>query len=78
MHFATYSLVGESVEQPLLYFRNNLARTVELLAAFARVYTAIDTAECDNKNCVGHQQKRPRNQLRCHAALAAASAHLES
>ncbi len=31
MHFAAYSLVGESVEQPLLYFRNNLARTVELL-----------------------------------------------
>ncbi len=31
MHFAAYSLVGESVEQPLRYYRNNLARTVELI-----------------------------------------------
>ncbi len=31
MHFAAYSLVGESVEQPLLYYRNNFARTVELI-----------------------------------------------
>ncbi|MDA8364164.1 MAG: UDP-glucose 4-epimerase GalE [Gammaproteobacteria bacterium] len=31
MHFAAFSLVGESVEQPLLYYRNNLARTIELL-----------------------------------------------
>lgn len=31
MHFAAYSLVGESVEQPLAYYRNNVARTVELL-----------------------------------------------
>ena len=33
MHFAAYSLVGESVELPLVYYRNNLARTVELLDA---------------------------------------------
>ncbi len=31
MHFAAFSLVGESVEHPLLYYRNNLARTVELV-----------------------------------------------
>ena len=30
MHFAAYSLVGESVENPLVYYRNNVARTVEL------------------------------------------------
>ncbi len=36
MHFAAYSLVGESVEQPLRYYRNNLARTVELLDAMIR------------------------------------------
>ncbi len=33
MHFAAYSLVGESVEKPLEYYRNNVARTVELLEA---------------------------------------------
>ncbi len=33
MHFAAWSLVGESVEKPLDYYRNNVARTVELLDA---------------------------------------------
>jgi len=32
MHFAAYSLVGESMEQPERYFRNNCAKTLELLA----------------------------------------------
>jgi UDP-glucose 4-epimerase len=36
MHFAAYSLVGESVSKPLDYYRNNVAKTVELLAAMAR------------------------------------------
>jgi len=36
MHFAAYSLVGESVGNPLDYYRNNLARTVELLNAMVR------------------------------------------
>ena len=36
MHFAAYSLVGESVNQPLKYYRNNVARTVELLNAMVR------------------------------------------
>jgi len=31
MHFAAHSLVGESVEKPLAYYRNNVARTIELL-----------------------------------------------
>jgi UDP-glucose 4-epimerase len=31
MHFAAFSLVGESVEHPLKYYRNNLAATAELL-----------------------------------------------
>jgi UDP-glucose-4-epimerase GalE len=33
MHFAAYAYVGESVEQPLLYYRNNFANTVTLLQA---------------------------------------------
>jgi UDP-glucose 4-epimerase len=36
MHFAAFSLVGESVSKPLDYYRNNVAHTVELLAAMAR------------------------------------------
>ena len=31
MHFAAYAYVGESVEQPLLYYRNNFSGTVTLL-----------------------------------------------
>ena len=31
MHFAAYAYVGESVEQPLLYYRNNFAGTMVLL-----------------------------------------------
>jgi UDP-glucose 4-epimerase len=36
MHFAAYALVGESVENPLSYYRNNLAETMELLNAMVR------------------------------------------
>jgi len=36
MHFAAYSLVGESVVNPLKYYRNNLAETTELLDAMRR------------------------------------------
>jgi UDP-glucose 4-epimerase len=31
MHFAAWSLVGESVEKPLAYYRNNVAHTLTLL-----------------------------------------------
>jgi UDP-arabinose 4-epimerase len=33
MHFAAFAYVGESVADPLKYYRNNVAGTVELLAA---------------------------------------------
>jgi len=33
MHFAAHSLVGESVQYPLLYYRNNVANTISLLEA---------------------------------------------
>jgi UDP-glucose 4-epimerase len=36
MHFAAYSLVGESVSKPLDYYRNNVANTLELLVAMER------------------------------------------
>jgi UDP-arabinose 4-epimerase len=33
MHFAAYAYVGESVESPLIYYRNNIAGSVALLQA---------------------------------------------
>ena len=36
MHFAAFSLVGESVENPLKYYRNNLAATTALLSAMTQ------------------------------------------
>ena len=36
MHFAAWSLVGESVEKPLEYYRNNVANTITLLEAMNR------------------------------------------
>jgi len=32
MHFAAYAYVGESVEQPVLYYTNNFSNTTALLA----------------------------------------------
>jgi UDP-glucose 4-epimerase len=36
MHFAAWSLVGESVEKPLAYYRNNVADSITLLEAMQR------------------------------------------
>jgi UDP-arabinose 4-epimerase len=36
MHFAAYAYVAESVEQPLLYYKNNFTGTAELLNTVAR------------------------------------------
>lgn len=36
MHFAAYALVGESVTDPLKYYRNNLSQPIGLLAAMLR------------------------------------------
>ena len=36
MHFAAYSIVGESVENPLVYYRNNCTQTIDLLDAMIR------------------------------------------
>jgi UDP-glucose 4-epimerase len=37
MHFAAYAYVGESVEQPLMYYANNVATTVNVLDAMREV-----------------------------------------
>lgn len=36
MHFAAFSIVGESVQHPLKYFRNNISETVALVKAMVR------------------------------------------
>lgn len=36
MHFAAFSLVGESVQKPLKYYENNVAETVSLIDAMVR------------------------------------------
>lgn len=36
MHFAAFSLVGESVQSPLKYYQNNVAETVALLESMVR------------------------------------------
>ena len=36
MHFAAYSLVGDSMQNPLAYYHNNIAGTIELLAGMVR------------------------------------------
>jgi len=36
MHFAAFSLVGESVDKPLLYYNNNTGKTAVLLSAMQR------------------------------------------
>jgi len=36
MHFAAFSLVGDSVENPIDYYRNNFAGTLSLVAAMVR------------------------------------------
>lgn len=36
MHFAAFSLVGESVQLPLKYFRNNVSETVSLIEAMVQ------------------------------------------
>ena len=36
MHFAAHSQVGESVQQPMMYYRNNVANTITLLEAMQR------------------------------------------
>lgn len=35
MHFAAYAYVGESVEQPLMYYQNNVATTIAVLTCMA-------------------------------------------
>jgi UDP-glucose 4-epimerase len=48
MHFAAYAYVGESVQQPLMYYQNNVATTVSVLQAMAdaRVRRFVFSSTC--------------------------------
>ncbi|WP_417617917.1 UDP-glucose 4-epimerase GalE [Parasphingorhabdus sp.] len=48
MHFAAYAYVGESVEKPDIYYRNNVCGTVNLLDAMLRadVRTIVFSSTC--------------------------------
>jgi UDP-glucose 4-epimerase len=48
MHFAAYLNVGESVQRPLLYYRNNVANTLNLLEAMqaARIKRIVFSSTC--------------------------------
>ncbi|HWE03226.1 MAG TPA: UDP-glucose 4-epimerase GalE [Tepidisphaeraceae bacterium] len=48
MHFAAYAYVGESVDKPLMYYRNNVATTVNVLEAMrsANVTRFVFSSTC--------------------------------
>ena len=48
MHFAAYAYVGESVDQPLMYYHNNVATTVNVLEAMreAKVTRFVFSSTC--------------------------------
>jgi len=48
MHFAAFAYVGESVEKPLKYYRNNVCNTVNLLRALRRseVHKLVFSSTC--------------------------------
>jgi hypothetical protein len=54
MHFAAYAHVGESVEQPLLYYRNNVAGSTALFRAI------IETRTIPKKSKVARKQTASR------------------
>lgn len=61
MHFAAFAAVGESVADPLLYYRNNLAGTVSLLRAMRRagIGTLVFSSTCA---IFGQPERQPMNE----------------
>lgn len=46
IHFAAYKAVGESVEQPLKYYKNNLYSLINLLTTFNRRINFVFSSSC--------------------------------
>jgi UDP-glucose-4-epimerase GalE len=68
MHFAAYAYVGESVEQPLLYYRNNFANTVTLIKALGdfRGMPVVFSSSCATYGIperVPITEKHPQNPI---------------
>lgn len=69
MHFAAFAYVGESVDDPLKYYANNVAGTLSLLKAMQKnsVSTIIFSSTCalygipDEVPISEHEKKRPIN-----------------
>ena len=61
MHFAAYAYVGESVEDPLKYYENNLRNTIELLHAVLEhdVKYFVFSSTCAT---YGNPEKTPLNE----------------
>lgn len=64
MHFAAYAYVGESVQQPAKYYRNNVNGTLVLLEAMvaAQVSTFVFSSTCASYG-VPHQIPIPEDHL---------------
>ena len=58
MHFAAYAYVGESVEDPVKYYENNLCNTIQLLHAVLdnNIRYVVFSSTCAT---YGHPQKTP-------------------
>lgn len=61
IHFAAYKSVGESVNKPLEYYRNNLLSLVNLLAAMKR-YSVHDLVFSSSCTVYGQPEKLPVNE----------------
>lgn len=56
IHFAAYKAVGESVDQPVAYYRNNVGGLISLMEAMKRnkVYNLIFSSSCTVYGAVEH------------------------
>jgi UDP-glucose 4-epimerase len=68
MHFAAYAYVGESVQEPLKYYENNLRNTIELLHAVVEsdIQYFIFSSTCatyGNPQKIPIDEKHPQNPI---------------
>jgi len=68
MHFAAYAYVGESVQEPLKYYENNLRNTIELLHAVVEngIQYVVFSSTCatyGNPEKIPIDEKHPQNPI---------------
>ena len=75
MHFAAYAYVGESVTEPLAYYRNNVATTVGVLEAMAEVGVRnfVFSSTCATYGDPDERCRSPRTSRRRRSARTAAA-----